>query len=216
MPTHVDSIGQDAPTDCWALIAAAQSGDMEAYDELYRRYCEVVFRFVLFRTGDRTLTEDLTAETFTRALRRITTVSYQGRDVGAWFVTIARNLIFDHVKSSRYKLEQSTGEMVDVGGATCGVEAEVIAADEYAALARAIGRLNADQRQCIELRFLLGLSVAEAAAIMERNVGAVKAMQHRAMLHLRRFLGESRADMGAGWSEARRQRAAPPRRQRAA
>ena len=66
---------------------------------------DVVFRYVLFRVGDRELAEDVTSETFLRALRRIASVSYQGRDVGAWFVTIARNLVLDHVKSSRFRLE---------------------------------------------------------------------------------------------------------------
>ena len=88
----------------WALVNAAQAGDMAAYGELFELYFDMVFRFVLFRTGDRALAEDLTSETFVRALRRISSVSYQGRDIGAWFVTIARNLIFDHVKSSRYRL----------------------------------------------------------------------------------------------------------------
>ena len=88
--------------------AAAQAGDMTAFGELFDRYYDIVFRYVLFRMGDRTLAEDVTQETFVRALRRISSVSYQGRDIGAWFVTIARNLIFDHVKSSRYRLEPTT------------------------------------------------------------------------------------------------------------
>jgi len=69
----------------WALVHAAQQGDSGAFGQLYDRYVDMVFRFVLFRVHDRTMAEDLTSETFLRALRRITTVSYQGKDVGAWF-----------------------------------------------------------------------------------------------------------------------------------
>ena len=72
--------GSSAPSGdhgTWALVNAAQAGDMAAYGELFELYYDMVFRFVLFRTGDRALAEDLTSETFVRALRRISSVSYQ-------------------------------------------------------------------------------------------------------------------------------------------
>jgi RNA polymerase sigma-70 factor, ECF subfamily len=101
--------------DCWDLVASAQGGDSAAFGMLYERYVDVVFRFVLYRTVDRPTAEDLTSETFCRALKRLDSAHYQGRDVGAWFITIARNLILDHVKSSRYRLEVPAGDAVDTG-----------------------------------------------------------------------------------------------------
>lgn len=190
-PTPPDDRDPSAPSGgTWALVRAAQAGDMEAYGELFERYFDVVFRFVLFRTNDRTLAEDLTSETFVRALRRISSVSYQGRDIGAWFVTIARNLIFDHVKSSRYRLEQSTGEMADLSPSTSGPEQQVLEGAITDELLRCVAKLNSDQQECIQLRFLQGLSVAETAQIMERNEGAVKALQHRAIRRLAQLLPE--------------------------
>jgi RNA polymerase sigma-70 factor (ECF subfamily) len=99
-----------ARSDGWDLIEAAQSGDREAFGRLYSRYAPGVSRFVGSRLRDRDLAQDLTSETFARALRRIDSVSYQGRDAGAWFTTIARNLITDHVKSSRVQRETVTAE----------------------------------------------------------------------------------------------------------
>jgi RNA polymerase sigma-70 factor (ECF subfamily) len=171
-------------------VNAAQAGDMAAYGELFELYFDTVFRFVLFRTGDRALAEDLTSETFVRALRRISSVSYQGRDIGAWFVTIARNLIFDHVKSSRYRLEQTTSEIVELSPATGGPEQQVLDGAITDELLRCVAKLNPDQQECINLRFLQGLSVAETAQIMERNEGAVKALQHRAVRRLGQLLPE--------------------------
>ncbi|NMH98013.1 sigma-70 family RNA polymerase sigma factor [Pseudonocardia sp. K10HN5] len=172
----------------WALVKACQAGDMRAFSELFDRYHEVVFRYVLFRMGDRTLAEDITQETFVRALRRIGSVSYQGRDIGAWFVTIARNLIFDHVKSSRYRLESTTAEIVELSPSTGGPEQQVLDNATNDELLRCIAKLNPDQQECIQLRFLQGLSVAETAQLMDRNEGAVKALQHRAVRRLAQLL----------------------------
>ena len=184
-PAHHEESG-----GAWALVKAAQEGDMVAFGDLFDRYYDVVFRYVLFRTGDRTLAEDLTQETFVRALRRISSVSYQGRDIGAWFVTIARNLIFDHVKSSRYRLEQTTSEIVELSPSTGGPEQQVLDGATNDELLRCVRKLNPDQQECIQLRFLQGLSVAETAEIMDRNEGAVKALQHRAVRRLAQLLPE--------------------------
>lgn len=193
-----DDLPDDLPDDDgttaegWALVRAAQNGDTDAFGRLFDRYHDTVFRFVLFRLGDRPAAEDLTQETFVRAYRRITSVSYQGRDIGAWFVTIARNLVLDHVKSSRYRLESSTAEVADVAPSTfrAGPESEVIAGATHAELLRCVARLGDDQQECIALRFLQGLSVAETAEIMNRNEGAVKALQHRAVRRLAQLLPE--------------------------
>jgi RNA polymerase sigma-70 factor (ECF subfamily) len=193
-PHDADPAPAPAPHEesggAWALVKAAQEGDMVAFGDLFDRYYDVVFRYVLFRTGDRTLAEDLTQETFVRALRRISSVSYQGRDIGAWFVTIARNLIFDHVKSSRYRLEQTTSEIIELSPSTGGPEQEVLDGATNDELLRCVRKLNPDQQECIQLRFLQGLSVAETAEIMDRNEGAVKALQHRAVRRLAQLLPE--------------------------
>ena len=105
---------------------------------LYDRYVDTVFRYVLFRVGDRTLAEDVTSETFLRAFRRITSISYQGRDVGAWFVTIARNLVLDHVKSSRFRLEVATADPDDGAAVTVGPENQVITQLTHTELLRCV------------------------------------------------------------------------------
>lgn len=186
----------ESTAEAWELVRAAQSGDQEAFGDLYDRYVDTVYRYVLFRVGDKELAEDVTSETFLRALRRISSVSYQGRDVGAWFVTIARNLVLDHVKSSRYRREIATGEIADAGPtpflaerqAEHGPEQQVMAMATKDELTRCIDELGDDQRECIVLRFMQGLSVAETAAIMNRNEGAVKALQHRAVRRLAQLL----------------------------
>jgi RNA polymerase sigma-70 factor (ECF subfamily) len=182
------------PTSQQAVIMAAvrraQQGDGEAFGELYDAYVDLVHRYISHRVGNHALAEDLTSETFLRALRRIGTFTWQGRDFGAWLVTIARNLIADHFKSSRYKLEQSTPDILDTGAdaSTEGPENEVLTGITNATLLKAVRQLGAEQQECIVLRFLQGLSVAETAAILGKNEGAVKALQYRAVKALGRLL----------------------------
>lgn len=173
-----------------AAVHRAQQGDGEAFGELYDIYVDLVHRYISHRVGNHALAEDLTSETFLRALRRIGTFTWQGRDFGAWLVTIARNLIADHFKSSRHKLEHSTSDLVEAGAdrRAEGPENEVLTGITNAVLLSAVRQLGQEQQECIVLRFLQGLSVAETAAILGKNEGAVKALQYRAVKALGRLL----------------------------
>jgi RNA polymerase sigma-70 factor (TIGR02952 family) len=176
--------------DVWALVAQAQAGDAEAFGRLYDHYVTMVHRYVYYRVGDRATAEDVTSETFVRALRRIDSLSFQGRDVGAWLVTIARNIIRDHVKSSRYRLEVSTADMRDADQATDGPEDAVVQHLANRELLACVQQLGSEQQECIVLRFIHGLSVAETAEIMGKKDGAIKALQHRAVRRLAGLLPE--------------------------
>ncbi len=180
--------------EVWKLVEQAQAGDVEAFGKIYDRYLDTVFRYVYFRVGSRTLAEDLTQEAFLRALRRINSFTWQGRDLGAWLVTIARNLVADHFKSGRYRLEMSTSEVLDADredrGPEGSPEAAVVSKLTNATLLEAVKRLGAEQQECIVLRFLQGFSVAETARAMGKNEGAIKALQYRAVRALARLLPE--------------------------
>lgn len=182
----------DPASEVWRLIRRAQAGDAEAFGQIYDRYVDTVFRFVYFRVGNRQLAEDLTADTFLRALRRIGSFTWQGRDIGAWLVTIARNLVADHFKSGRYRLEVTTSDLLEAEREERGLEGnpETAVVDHITnvALLTAVKQLNPEQQECIVLRFLQGFSVAETAKAMGKNEGAIKALQYRAVRTLARLL----------------------------
>ncbi|MGD9486237.1 ECF subfamily RNA polymerase sigma factor, BldN family [Streptomyces sp. TRM70308] len=170
------------------LVERAQEGDTDAFGQLYDQYSDTVYRYIYYRVGGRATAEDLTSETFLRALRRIGTFTWQGRDFGAWLVTIARNLVADHFKSSRFRLEVTTGEMLDANEVERSPEDSVLESLSKDALLAAVRRLNPQQQECVTLRFLHGLSVAETARIMGKNEGAIKTLQYRAVRTLARLL----------------------------
>ncbi|MBW8485026.1 sigma-70 family RNA polymerase sigma factor [Actinomadura parmotrematis] len=177
------------------LVLRARDGDAEAFGCLYDRHVELVYRYVLYRVGSHPLAEDLTSETFLRALHGIGGYRRSGRDFGAWLVGLARELVAGHLASGRHRREVSAELLADLLGAlpepdgpADGPERALFDAITSRTLLAAVDRLGPEQRECVVLRFLHGRSVAETALIMGREPGAVKALQHRAVRTLARLL----------------------------
>lgn len=165
------------------LVARAQDGDAAAFADLYDRYVDQTFAYVYRRVGHRQVAEDLVGDVFLRAYRRLSTFEWQGVDLGAWIMTIARNRVHDHFKSARFRLERTTDEVRDDPTPTGPDDPERVAVGKELtrALGQALARLKDDHREVIELRFVHDLSVAETAAVLERSIGATKALQYRAL-----------------------------------
>jgi RNA polymerase sigma-70 factor (ECF subfamily) len=178
--SHPPASADAAQEDLRDVVVRARAAEPDAFAVLYGRYVDLIYRFVYYRVGTHALAEDLTSETFLRALRRMSMFTWQGKDFGAWLVTIARNLVLDHFKSSRHRLEVSTAEPLETGRWEEGPERAVLDSFTHRALFSAVRELGSEQRECVVLRFLHGLSVAETAEVMGKNSGAIKALQHRA------------------------------------
>ena len=173
-----------------ALVELARGGDSEAFGQLYDHYQASVYRFVYYRTRSQTLAEDLTSETFLRALRNMSGFRWQGKDFGAWLMTIARNLCTDHFKAGRTRLESTTEDMTTLDTTTEGPEGAVLASLTNEALLEALSQLPTEQRECLVMRFLQGLSIAETADVLGRSAGAVKQLQLRGVRNLAKILPE--------------------------
>ncbi|MDQ1669340.1 MAG: polymerase sigma-70 factor, subfamily, partial [Actinomycetota bacterium] len=94
----------------------------------------------------------------------------------------------DHFKSSRFRLEVSIGDMLDADRADEGIEGAVLDQLRNAELLGAVKQLKPEQQECIVLRFLQGLSVAETADVMQRTDGAIKQLQLRAVRALAKLI----------------------------
>jgi RNA polymerase sigma-70 factor (ECF subfamily) len=173
-----------------ALVELARKGDVEAFGLLYDHYQGSVYRFLFHRTRSATLAEDLTSETFFRALRSMQGFRWQGKDFGAWLMTIARNLATDHFKAGRTRLEMTTEDMGQHDDATEGPEAMVLAGLTNEILLKALTELPDEQRDCLVMRFLQGMSIAETAAVLGRSDGAIKQLQLRGVRNLAKLMPE--------------------------
>jgi RNA polymerase sigma-70 factor (ECF subfamily) len=178
-----ETVTSDLDPTIVGLVERAQSGDQNAFAQLYDRYLDQIYGYIRRRVGRTDVAEDLTSDVFLRAYRNLPRFEWQGVDLGAWLTTIARNRVNDHFKSSRFRLERSVGEFYENDPRPSIDDPERIAeAREMArSLASALERLKDEHREVIELRFVHGLDVAATAAVMDRTVGATKALQYRAL-----------------------------------
>lgn len=182
-----------APTvnqpDTWADVEAARDGDRDAFALIWQAHHRRVLAYIRSRVESHATAEDLTSETFVRALTHIDTFEWRGRDIGAWLTTIARNLVADHHKSSRMRTTALYADVLALDGPD-PVDVAKIATDPpvFTALWHAVSTLPPNQRECIHLRYGLGLNVAETCAATGWTTGMVKALSHRAYLGLRRRL----------------------------
>jgi RNA polymerase sigma-70 factor (ECF subfamily) len=177
-----------------ALVELARKGDADAFGLLYDHYQSSVYRFLFYRTRSSALAEDLCSETFFRALRSMSNFRWQGKDFGAWLMTIARNLATDHFKSGRTRLEMTTEDMGVHDDATEGPEAAVLAGLTNEILLTSLKSLPDEQRDCLIMRFLQGMSIAETAAVLGRSDGAIKQLQLRGVRNLAKLMPEGIRD----------------------
>jgi RNA polymerase sigma-70 factor (ECF subfamily) len=174
--SHVDDV---RTSDRVALLVErAKSGDRDAFGELYRACYGPLYRAVRFHLG--AAAEDVVAETFLRAWAGIERYRDTGAPFIAWLHGIARHVLADEL--ARRRRVESRAEPPE--------HSREPSVDERLTLAQAMDRLPQEQRQVLELKFLVGLTNSEVAAALGKTTGAVNAKQWRALAALRQILGE--------------------------
>jgi RNA polymerase sigma-70 factor (ECF subfamily) len=164
------------------LVEAARQ-DPRHLEAQYERYFHRVYSFALARTGDASMAEDVTSETFRRALQGLPRFEWRGVPFSAWLFRIAANNASDARRGQAAQTELPD----DPAGAASDL-AQIEGRVELYAL---VEQLPEDQQRVIVLRFVEEKRVREIAAAMGRSEGAVKQLQFRALRSLRDLAGES-------------------------
>lgn len=173
-------------TDATDARSGPSSADPAALGEMYARHSTAMLAFLRRRVTSPQTAEDLLHETFLRALNRLSRFEDQGHDLRPWLMTIARNLVIDHYRSGRRQgVPADVARSRQLVDAQAGPEEQAVRRLDAAVVRAALRDLPADQRNCLELRFLRGLSLRETSVLLQRNVGAVKSLQHRSLTALR-------------------------------
>jgi RNA polymerase sigma-70 factor (ECF subfamily) len=185
------------------VVALAREGREAAYRELIRRYERPVFSLILRMVRDRQLAEDLSQETFIKALNAIGTYRPEFK-FSSWIFKIANNAAIDHLRrrevdtlsldgaphaTSPQDIEATALQVGDKGETPL---AELEARELGTAIERAIGRLRPEYRSCILLRHVEGMAYEEIAQLLDLPLGTVKTYIHRARHELRGMLAHLR------------------------
>ena len=167
------------------VIQQVKNGETEAFGVLYEQYAEVIFRYVYSHLDNRLDAEDLTEEIFLRAWRALPKYDERGLPFTAFLFRIARNSLIDYY---RQKKVVTSLEDMELQTHEAGPEEATDTRIENRDLRKTIAALREDYRNVIIFRFLVGLSPEETAQVMQRSVGAVRVLQHRALSALKDLL----------------------------
>ncbi len=171
-----------------ALVEAARQSP-EAFGALYDRYVDAIYSYIRYRVPDEGDAEDLTAQTFHRALTNLPAYESRGLPFGAWLYRIAHNLVANwHRHEGRHPQTSLEGLDEEPEGLTVALPPSVHEVDtmfERELLLVALGRLEEDRQALLIYKFSQGLSNAEIATILGRSEGAIKSLYHRTLLELR-------------------------------
>ncbi len=176
------------PEDEQDLLEKASRAEPTALGMLYDQYVERIYAYIYHRVGQADLAEDLTGQVFMRMLEAVRSGKGWRTSFSGWLYRIAHNLVIDHYRrkhrATLVDIDDAEPVQAQAGDPVRSVENQY----ERERLRTALSKLTEEQSQVISLRLLEDLSIAEVADIMEKTEGAVKALQYRAVLALRRVM----------------------------
>lgn len=155
----------------------------EQFERLYAEHAGPLLAFLVYRTGDRPLSEDLMADTFERALTARRGFDRRRASEKTWLYTIALNLLRDHIRRSA--AAQRATERVVAGAPETGELTEFRTVEHRDELQRALGKLSEEEREAVALRFGADLTVPEIASLRREKLTTVEGRVYRALRKLR-------------------------------
>jgi RNA polymerase sigma-70 factor (ECF subfamily) len=166
------------------IIAQVRDDDFE---RLYAAHAEPLLGFLVYRTGDRTLAEDVVADTFERILRTRVRFDPRKSSEKTWIYTIAVNLLRDHARRSSTESNALERTAAPVGAGSGPAPLEAI--EDRDELKGALERLSAEEREAVALRYGADLTVPEVAKVLGAKQATVHGRVYRALQKMRDELG---------------------------
>jgi RNA polymerase sigma-70 factor, ECF subfamily len=167
------------------IIQRAQRGEKDAFGLVYDAFSEKIYKFIYFRVGHREIAEDILSDTFVKAWSKLNQVS-GSKTFSAWVYQIAKHNIIDYyrLKKTTVDLEDVSDVLVDLANPIDELNLQL----EQKRILSILDQLSTEQQQVIKYRFFEDLSNEEIAQIMNKSEGAIRVLQHRAIIRLKQLL----------------------------
>jgi RNA polymerase sigma-70 factor, ECF subfamily len=179
------------------LVDRAQKGDRAALEELYLIHFDRIYSYLHVSVGNRHDAEDLTTQTFLKMLESIGRFRWQAAPFSAWLFRIAHNLAMDHFRANRRWQPEEDVPEPDPDEST-SAESGAFESIGRKSMLELIEDLSGEQQQVLTLKFVFNFSNAEAATILGKTEGAIKSLQHRALVSLQKQLQQRESAPGRG------------------
>jgi RNA polymerase sigma-70 factor, ECF subfamily len=174
-----------SPQHVRRLVERAQQGDRNALEELYLLHFDRIYSYLHMSVGNRHDAEDLTTQTFLKMLEAIGKFRFQAAPFSAWLFRIAHNLAMDHFRASRrWQPEEDVPE--PHGAEQVSAEEEALHSIGRKSMLELIEGLSPEQQQVLTLKFVFNFGNGEVATILGKTEGAIKSLQHRALVSLQK------------------------------
>jgi RNA polymerase sigma-70 factor (ECF subfamily) len=164
---------------------ASEAGPEQSCAEWYAAHGAAVYNYLRFQLVAPDEAEDLTAETFLRAVRAAHRFDPARASAQTWLLTIARNVLIDHVRSVRVRRHVGLDELRDLAVDAPSPEERMLRREELASVLDAMAGLGADDRELLGLRFGGDLDIPEIATLLGARAGTVRTRLWRALERLR-------------------------------
>ena len=172
------------------LVDRAQAGDRDALEELYLIHFDRIYSYLHVSVGNRHDAEDLTTQTFLKMLESIKKFRWQSAPFSAWLFRIAHNLAMDHFRASRrWQPEEEVPE--PLGETEPSAEIAALQSIGRQSMLQLIENLSQEQKQVLTLKFVFNLPNGEVATILGKTEGAIKSLQHRALVSLQKQISKT-------------------------
>ncbi len=167
-----------------SLLARIQRYDQQALAEVYNHYFDQIFRYLVYRLDESDVAADLTGEVFLALVDALKAKKPPRVSLSGWLYSVARNLAADYVKEK----VRTVPLVDDLVADDVSLTDQAYLAQLTPVLKQALLQLTEEQQHVVALRFGQGLSLAETADLMDKSVGSIKALQHRALASLARYM----------------------------
>jgi len=175
------------------LLDKAKKGEEAALGEIYNLYFKKIYRFIFFRVGHKEIAEDLAEEVFLKAFTKIASITNENSFEG-WLYQVARNLVIDYYRQKKQVIALDEVEN------TLEYETNVIdivnLEGQQKILLKLIRELAPEQQMVIRLKFFEDLENGEIAQLMDKNEGAIRVIQHRAINKIKELIDKLNQDNG--------------------
>lgn len=173
------------PSDA-ELISRAQSGEIEAFGELYGRYLDPIYRYIRSRVDETSDAEDLCETVFLRTFEALDRYQERGHPYSAYLYQVARSQLADHYRSQEILVDLE--QVAKPASPDADPETAIMRHEKLMDVAVSLNKLREDYQEVIRLRVILELPTSEVAMWMDRSQGAVRVLLHRALAALREEL----------------------------